>query len=212
MVKPVRRALLYVCGLGQYELWLNGRRVGKRVLDPGWTNYRKTCLYSAYDVSEQLKPGRNAVGVMLGNGMYNVAGGRYVKFLGSFGPPKLILQLEIEHADGAASVVATDASWRTAPGPIVFSCIYGGRGLRRPAGDARLGLPRLRRQRVVGGPGRGRSRRGTAAAAGHAACGDRGVSAAPHHAAAAGRVRLRPRPELLRLAEAVRARPGRAQR
>jgi hypothetical protein len=63
---------------------------------------------------------------MLGNGMYHVAGGRYVKFTGSFGPPKMILQLRIELADGTSTEVLSDGSWRTAPGPIQFSCIYGG--------------------------------------------------------------------------------------
>jgi hypothetical protein len=63
---------------------------------------------------------------MLGNGMYNVTGGRYTKFTGSFGDLKLILHLRIEYADGTMDSVVSDDSWRTAPGPIVFSCIYGG--------------------------------------------------------------------------------------
>ena len=58
-------------GLGYYELRLNGRRVGDRVLDPGWTDYSKRVLYSTYDVTAQLKPGRNAVGAMLGRGWYD---------------------------------------------------------------------------------------------------------------------------------------------
>ena len=124
--KEITRAVAYVCGLGFYELRLNGQKVGDQVLDPGWTNYRKTCLYTAYDVTLQLVPGRNAVDVMLGNGMYNVPGGRYVKFTGSFGPPKVILQLYVEYADGTSTVVARDESWTWAPSRVVFSCIYGG--------------------------------------------------------------------------------------
>jgi alpha-L-rhamnosidase len=124
--KPVRRAQLYVCGLGFYELHLNGRKVGDAVLDPGWTNYRKTCLYAVYDVTRQLNQGSNALGLMLGNGMYNVAGGRYTKFRGSFGPPKAIVQLHIDYADGTSSIVASDVTWKTAAGPITFTCIYGG--------------------------------------------------------------------------------------
>jgi hypothetical protein len=80
--KEIKRAVVYVCGLGQFELRLNGRKVGDEVLAPGWTNYRKTCLYSAYDVTGQLAQGANVLGVMLGNGMYNVQGGRYTKFNG----------------------------------------------------------------------------------------------------------------------------------
>ena len=134
--KEITRAVVYVCGLGFYELRLNGRKVGDRVLDPGWTNYRKTCLYTAYDVTDQLTRGRNALGIMLGNGMYNVPGGRYTKFKGSFGPPKAILHLYVEHADGSTTVVTTDRSWTWMPSPVVFSCIYGGEDY-----DARQELP-----------------------------------------------------------------------
>ncbi|MCY2993817.1 MAG: glycoside hydrolase family 78 protein [Planctomycetota bacterium] len=126
LTAPVRRATVFVCGLGHYELQLNGRRVGDRELDPGWTNYRKTCLYSTYDVTAALAPGKNAIGVLLGNGMYNVTGGRYIKFKGSFGPPKLLLQLVVEHADGTSTVIATDQTWKATAGPIRFSCIFGG--------------------------------------------------------------------------------------
>lgn len=124
--QPVRRAVLFVCGLGFYELHLNGQRIGQAVLDPGWTDYRKRCLHSTYDVTRQIASGRNALGLLLGNGMYNVTGGRYVKFKGSFGPPKLILHLRLEFTDGTSAVVASDESWKTSPGPIQFSCIFGG--------------------------------------------------------------------------------------
>ncbi len=134
--KPVRRALLYVCGLGFHEARLNGRAVGDEVYAPGWTNYRKTCLYSAYEVTAALRERDNVIGLMLGNGMYNVPGGRYVKFKGTFGPPKAIAQLHIEYADGSTEEVGTDASWRAAAGPIVFSCMYGGEDY-----DARLEQP-----------------------------------------------------------------------
>jgi alpha-L-rhamnosidase len=124
--KPVARACAYVCGLGFHELQLNGRKVGDHVLEPGWTDYRKRCLYMTYEVTDQLHVGRNALGIMLGNGMYNVVGGRYVKFTGSYGPPKCVLELQIEFADGSSTSVVTDGSWRAAAGPITFSCIYGG--------------------------------------------------------------------------------------
>ena len=94
--KPIRRAVVCVCGLGQCELAVNGSKIGDHVVDPGWTNYRKRCLYAMYDVTASLRRGENVLAVMLGNGMYNVTGGRYTKFLGSFGPPKLILQLQNE--------------------------------------------------------------------------------------------------------------------
>ena len=123
---PVRQAVIHICGLGHYELSINGRRVGDYQMDPGWTNYRKTCLYSSYDVTSMLEAGENVIGVMLGNGMYNVPGGRYTKFKGTFGPPKLICQMDITHADGSTRTIASDEAWKCALGPVVFTCIYGG--------------------------------------------------------------------------------------
>ena len=134
--KEINRATAYICGLGFYELRLNGQKVGDRVLDPGWTNYRKTCLYTTYDVTAQLTRGGNAIGVMLGNGMYNIPGGRYVKFKGSFGSPKVILQLYVEYADGTSTVVVSDESWTWSASPVIFSCIYGGEDY-----DARNEMP-----------------------------------------------------------------------
>lgn len=133
-VKPhLARAVIHLCGLGQYELTLNGRRVGDDLLAPGWTKYDKTVLYDTYDVTALLRTGHNALGILLGNGMYNVRGGRYTKFIGSFGPLKAIGELRLEYADGREEVVGTDSKWRVHPGPITFSCIYGGEDY-----DARL--------------------------------------------------------------------------
>lgn len=126
--RPVKRALVLISGLGQYELHVNGRPVTESVLNPGWTDYRKTILYNSWDVTSLLKPGANALGVLLGNGMYNVEGvkGRYTKFVGSFGQPKLLLQMQIDFTDGSSTTIVSDRSWKTSPGPIVFSSIYGG--------------------------------------------------------------------------------------
>jgi len=134
VVKPrLARAVVHLCGLGQYELTLNGRRVSEDLLAPGWTKYDKTVLYDTYDVTALLRAGHNALGVLLGNGMYNVRGGRYTKFIGSFGALKAIGELRLEYADGTADVVGTDGKWRVHPGPVTFSCVYGGEDY-----DARL--------------------------------------------------------------------------
>jgi len=134
VVKPrLARAVVHLCGLGQYELTLNGRRVGNDLLAPGWSKYDKTVLYDTYDVTPLLRAGHNAVGLLLGNGMYNVRGGRYTKFIGSFGAPKAIGQLRLEYTDGSIDVLGTDGGWRVHPGPITFSCVYGGEDY-----DARL--------------------------------------------------------------------------
>jgi alpha-L-rhamnosidase len=133
--KPgLKRALINVCGLGQYELTINGKKAGDDILSPGWTKYNKTCLYDTRDITSLLRDGKNAVGLELGNGMYQVlGGGRFTKFKGSFGPQKAIAQIRLEYADGSVEYIGTDESWRVAPGPITFSSIYGGEGF-----DARL--------------------------------------------------------------------------
>lgn len=126
-VRPrLTRALVHVTGLGHYELFLNGARVGEDLLAPGWTDYRKTILYDTFDVTARLRAGANATGIVLGNGMYRSLGGRYSKFTGSMGPQKAIAQLRLEYADGTVDIVGTDETWRVATGPIVFSDVYGG--------------------------------------------------------------------------------------
>jgi alpha-L-rhamnosidase len=126
--KPIAHALLFVSGLGQYEVHLNGSAVTDSVLNPGWTSYSKTVLYNAFDVTNELRNGPNAFGVLLGNGMYNVpkTPKRYEKFTGSFGQPKLLLQLEVTYADGSSTTIGSDGSWKTAKSPITFSNTYGG--------------------------------------------------------------------------------------
>lgn len=133
--KRVRAAVVSISGLGQYELLVNGRPVTASLLNPGWTDYRKTVLHQSWEVADLLRPGANVLGVRLGNGMYNVEGvkGRYTKFIGSFGQPKLIAQLRLLFEDGSEGFVVTDAAWTTRPGPITFSSIYGGEDF-----DARL--------------------------------------------------------------------------
>ena len=69
--RPIANARLYVSGLGYYEVYLNGNKVGDHVLDPGWTAYGKQVLYSTFDISKQLKRGDNIAGIMLGSGWWN---------------------------------------------------------------------------------------------------------------------------------------------
>jgi hypothetical protein len=132
---PIARAILYASGLGQDELRINGLKVGSDELTPGWSDYRKTVYYDAYDVSTMLHPGANAVGVLLGNGMYRVlkAPGRYTKFVGSYGSLRCTLQLHIEFQDGSTAEILSDGTWKTTPGPTTFSHTYGGEDY-----DARL--------------------------------------------------------------------------
>ena len=145
LTRVVRRAMLYASGLGQDELRINGAPVTQDLLTPGWTSYRKTVAYDAYDVTARLRPGENVLGVLLGNGMYRVlhTPGRYTKFTGSFGPPKCIVQLNLTMADGRQIEIASNSTWKTHSGPIVFSSTYGGEDFdarREPAGWDRPGF------------------------------------------------------------------------
>ena len=129
----LRRALVHVCGLGQYEFTANGAKSGDDVISPGWTDYSKTCLYDSRDITTLLHEGANVVGIELANGMYSVPGGRYVKFKGSFGSRKAIALLRLEYVDGSVENIITDERWQMQSGPITFSCVYGGEDF-----DARL--------------------------------------------------------------------------
>lgn len=124
--KPVKRAMAYISGLGHFEMFLNGNKVGNRFLDPGWTKYDKYALYIPFDLSDQLQQGKNAVGVMLGNGFFNIPRERYFKLLASYGAPRLIMTINIEYEDGSKETVKTDKSWKVTESPITYSSIYGG--------------------------------------------------------------------------------------
>ena len=109
-----------VCGLGQFELFLNGTKTGDHFLDPAWTKFDKEAQYVSFDVTDRLKQGKNAVGVMLGNGFFNIPNERYTKFVGSYGAPKMLLKMEIEYEDGTSDTIVSDASWKTTQSPITF--------------------------------------------------------------------------------------------
>lgn len=137
----VKKARLYVSGLGYYHLTLNGNTVGDRRLDPGWTTYSKRVLYSTYDVTGMLAEGENCLGAVVGNGWYNplplrMWGAIEIRKHLTVGPPRLICQLEIECEDGSLKTVATDPSWRTADSAILKNSVYLGEVV-----DARREIP-----------------------------------------------------------------------
>ena len=126
-VRPgLRRALIFVCGLGQYQLTVNGQPGGSPAVAPGWTDFAKTCLYDTLDITRLLQPGANAVGLDLAGGMYNVQEGRFVKFVTPFRPLTAIAEIRLEYEDGSVDTVGTDARWRLARGPVTFANMYGG--------------------------------------------------------------------------------------
>jgi hypothetical protein len=128
-VRPgLKRAMVYICGLGQYEMTLNGRLVSDAVFAPGWTAYDKTDLYDSFDITAALQSGENVLGVFLGHGFYNNQHQERYWWIGpgSFGPLQAIGLVRLEYADGAVENVVTDEKWKVSSGPIVFDSIYGG--------------------------------------------------------------------------------------
>ncbi len=132
--KRITDAVVYVCGLGHYRLNINGATVGDAEFAPVWSEYDKTVYYNVFDVTDLITAGGNAVSVLLGNGMFNVQRmGRYSKLQTSFGPPQMLLRLEINYADGTRQVIKSSDDWKYSLSPITFNSIYGGESY-----DARL--------------------------------------------------------------------------
>jgi alpha-L-rhamnosidase len=124
--KTIKSATAYICGLGHFEMYLNGNKIGDHFLDPGWTNYAKHAQYVTFDITNEIQQGKNAVGVMLGNGFYYIPGQRYRKMTGAYGHPKMIMRTIIEYADGSIENLISDESWQTFSSPIIYSSIFGG--------------------------------------------------------------------------------------
>ncbi|SER14397.1 alpha-L-rhamnosidase [Lentzea xinjiangensis] len=126
--KPVRRARLYISGLAYHETEINGRHVGERVLDPGFTDYDNTVLYATHDVTSLVRGGRNAIGVTLGRGFYGMKTPNVWRWERPpwHDEPKLLAQLEIDHPDGTRTTITSDESWRLTDGPTVSNSLYTG--------------------------------------------------------------------------------------
>lgn len=127
--KEIKRAFIYVSGLGYYESYINGKKVGNKLLDPGWTDYSKRILYSTYDVTSFIRKGRNCLGILLGNGWYNplplkMWGRINIRESLDVGQPKFIMQLNIEYTDGTKDQIFSDDKWTTHPSPIIRNSIY----------------------------------------------------------------------------------------
>ena len=126
--KPVKQATLYISGLGMYEAFIDGQRVGEDVLTPAPTDYRRTVLYNAYDVTALLKGEKHAIGVILGNGRYYTMQQKKKPYkITNFGYPMLRLNLVVEFEDGSRKTIATDEKWKlSADGPIRSNNEYDG--------------------------------------------------------------------------------------
>ena len=130
VTKEIESAKAYICGLGYYELYLNGSKIGDHVLDPAPSNYDKQAYYVDYDIKNILEPGKNALGIILGNGFY----GQNISWKNdpeseknlSYGPPAVKLLIKVTYTDGQEADFYTDETWKESTGPIVFNNIYGG--------------------------------------------------------------------------------------
>ena len=138
----VKQAKVFVCGLGYFELYVNGQRIGDDYLVPNMTDYTERhdldkgpiaiagnmsghrVMYLAYDVTKQLQKGRNALGVLLGNGFYDALNLNIP--LSHFGEKCLRLQLQLTYTDGTTQTVCTDGTWQTKPSAITYNSVHGG--------------------------------------------------------------------------------------
>jgi alpha-L-rhamnosidase len=124
--KKIKSARAYIAAAGLYELYLNGKKVGNHRLDPMYTRFDRRNLYVSYDVTAQIQSGKNAVGVLLGNGWYNMQSLAVWDF--DRAPwrarPAFCLDLRITYTDGTTAVVKSDGDWKTHSGPITFNSIY----------------------------------------------------------------------------------------
>lgn len=131
---PIQRAMLYICGLGLYEAYINGQRIGTQVLSPTPTNYDRSVRYNTFDVTREVRQGANAIGVVLGNGRFMAMRNPGMR---GFGLPRLLAQLVITTTDGRQTVIASDKTWQMmADGPIQTNNEFDGEMY-----DARKAMP-----------------------------------------------------------------------
>lgn len=128
LATTVKKATVYIAGIGLYELYMNGQRIGDQVLAPAPTDYTKAVKYNTFDITAAVKQGNNAIGVVLGNGLFFTMRQDYKPHkIRTFGYPKLLFQMEIEYANGSRQTIISDNSWKiTTDGPIRSNNLYDG--------------------------------------------------------------------------------------
>ena len=125
--QPVRCARLYIVGLGLYEAYINGRKVGEEYLTPYFTDYENIIQYQSFDVTALLQTGENVLGAMLANGWYRGRFGFGDKLARLFGGDmQLLAELVVELRDGTSRIIGTDERWLCHPSPVLDSNIYDG--------------------------------------------------------------------------------------
>ncbi|MNJ93832.1 Bacterial alpha-L-rhamnosidase [compost metagenome] len=125
--KTVASATAYIMGMGLYELYIDGKKIGDQVLAPAPTDYTKNIKYNTLDITAQLKQGKHAIGVILGNGRFFAMRQAKAYKVKTFGFPKLLVQVVIKYTDGSTASIKTDDTWKgTADGPILANNEYDG--------------------------------------------------------------------------------------
>jgi len=125
--KKIKRATAYICGLGQFELYVNGQKTGDQVLAPSLSEYPKRSLYMTFDVTKELIEGKNAIGVILGNGRFFAMRHTIPTGMKTYGFPQMIFKLNIEYTDNTTQSIISDTTWKiTADGPITANNEYDG--------------------------------------------------------------------------------------
>jgi alpha-L-rhamnosidase len=134
----VRSARAFITAAGLFEFTLNGNKVGDHVLDPLYTRFDKRNLYLTFDITPMIRPGSNTVGVLLGNGWYNLQSTAVWGFDQAHwrNRPRFLMNIRITYEDGSVETLFTGPDWKTSTGPLVFNSIYTGEHY-----DARLEMP-----------------------------------------------------------------------
>lgn len=128
LTKKVQSARLYICGLGYYEMFLNGKRVGENYLDPGYTHFDKRVLYATHDVTNLLNEGENVAATVLGNGWFNEQSVAVWDFHKARwrNRPQMICEISVSYTDGTKELIVTDSTWKTNTGAYLYNNIYSG--------------------------------------------------------------------------------------
>ncbi|MBU2883525.1 glycoside hydrolase family 78 protein [Psychrosphaera sp. B3R10] len=136
--KSITKARLHSTAGGYYEIYLNGRNVDDRIMDPGQTDFDKRILYNTDDVQSFLNKGENIIAVHLGSGWYDediafskwtnpdAKSGSKPKRSLSYGQPTFIAQLEVTYDDGTKQVIASDKNWLSHVSPVLKEGVFSG--------------------------------------------------------------------------------------
>lgn len=124
----LKRATAYVAGVGYHELYVNNQKVGDNFLEPGYTRFDRRVLYLTYDITSLLNKGQNGIGVLLGNGWYNVQSKAvwYFEKAPWRKSPRLLMDIRLEYADGSVDFISTDENWKWSEGAMRFNSLYAG--------------------------------------------------------------------------------------